>query len=1104
MKKRSLGIGLLLSGFALTLGAFLIPENKVDEGYSITYATTLPTTIKLKDNTESEIRQYYSGLNSLTTSQRQGTNLLKNLRDIIHDDITYYPYGSISSAGVTLIYTITDRDWTNSPASSIVGGSYNSSTKTISNYNHVTEKNSDPYITMLYVDYTRNGPTHFLNGTSASFDKEHVWSQSHGFKADSGATGPAGTDLHHLISGEKQVNQNYHSNYTYGNVKVASREAADGQASGTSPNFIISGNKTGTAVHSSAKDEETTVFEPCDADKGRIARALLYMVACYNNYSGNETISQFDPNLELVDYIVQSGSSVSSSASTSAKYGILSDLLEWNRTYKPTTFEIHRNNLIYNNYQFNRNPFIDFPEWADFIWGNKDSGYQSTGYAQPSTDTINDYNSGSDPISVTGVTLNKNSTSIQAGGSETLVATVSPSNATNKAISWTSGNTNIASVDSSGLVTGVAEGSTTITATTSDGGFTANCTVTVTSSGGGDTPEEDSYTWDLTTSSYSSASTTQVTWDSDFSTMVADKHNATTNANNYLPPSYSSSRFYSSSKLTVTPKSGYEITSVTYNAMSNNYANAMANSTWTNASASVSGSIVTITPTDGTQAFYAVVSGTSGASSVVLNYQSTSTVSLSSISLDTSNVKTEFAVNDTFDSNGLVVTAHYSDASTAIVTPTSVSTPNMSTAGEKTVTVTYTENNVSKSASYNINVSVNPSLSWNAPCINAYSGSSLTSSQADSWGVEYNNGSGSITYPTSSEFTVKLNGSAISLPYTWKPNDDGKTLSISYNSLTSTSSESVCITQTINPVYGPTTEIYDYTFESKQYSAMETKALGGHSWTASGTGDGYWGYDSTKGQQFGSEAKPYSSLSLTSTDFTNTITSVTVYTSGASSISASVVVSVGGTDYGSAKSITTSNVGYTFDLGGKKGNIVISWSQSSSKAIYIKEIVVRSSGTSDISNSEDHIDAQRAVVKFAKTFNTAMDSTNGCTTNMTSAWSTATSAWNTLLNELEAMDMTEETYALNLIKYATAQWTDDTDSDYSYCLERALATYEKCVNDHGQTAFMSTVRPVDKAPSSPIINITQSGNMIAIIVLVTIISVSAIGGYFYIRRFKEK
>lgn len=81
-------------------------------------------------------------------------------------------------------------------------------------------------------------------------------------------------------------------------------------------------------------------------------------------------------------------------------------------------------------------------------------------------------------VAVTGVTLNKNAATIGVGETETLTATVAPANALNQAVTWTSSNTSIATVDA-GVVTGVAEGNATITVTTTDGSFTATCDVTV-------------------------------------------------------------------------------------------------------------------------------------------------------------------------------------------------------------------------------------------------------------------------------------------------------------------------------------------------------------------------------------------------------------------------------------------------------------------------------------------------------------------------------------------------------------------------------------------------------------------------------------------------
>lgn len=83
-------------------------------------------------------------------------------------------------------------------------------------------------------------------------------------------------------------------------------------------------------------------------------------------------------------------------------------------------------------------------------------------------------------IAVTGVSLNKTSLSLTVGGSQSLSATVSPSNASDKSVSWKSSDTSVATVDGSGNVKAVKAGTATITVTTKDGSKTATCKVTVT------------------------------------------------------------------------------------------------------------------------------------------------------------------------------------------------------------------------------------------------------------------------------------------------------------------------------------------------------------------------------------------------------------------------------------------------------------------------------------------------------------------------------------------------------------------------------------------------------------------------------------------------
>ena len=86
---------------------------------------------------------------------------------------------------------------------------------------------------------------------------------------------------------------------------------------------------------------------------------------------------------------------------------------------------------------------------------------------------------GSEPVKVTGVSLNKSSVSIIKDNSITLKATVKPSDATNKNVTWKSSDPSVASVDPRGKVMGLTEGTTSITATTEDGNKEVSCTVTV-------------------------------------------------------------------------------------------------------------------------------------------------------------------------------------------------------------------------------------------------------------------------------------------------------------------------------------------------------------------------------------------------------------------------------------------------------------------------------------------------------------------------------------------------------------------------------------------------------------------------------------------------
>ena len=135
---------------------------------------------------------------------------------------------------------------------------------------------------------------------------------------------------------------------------------------------------------------------------------------------------------------------------------------------------------------------------------------------------------------------------------------------------------------------------------------------------------------------------------------------------------------------------------------------------------------------------------------------------------------------------------------------------------------------------------------------------------------------------------------------------------------------------------------YSYNFDSSVFSSNSTKALGSLNWTLDGDG-GYWGYDNNngRGHQFGSGSKPYKYMNLSTSDYAGGVKTIKINTSGASSISGKCIVTVGGTQIGNTITLTTSATEYTLSSDEMlEGEIIISYSQTSSKAIYIKSIKI--------------------------------------------------------------------------------------------------------------------------------------------------------------------
>ena len=428
-------IPLSMSFVALGLAAFAGLSNSKINKASAYPKTALATTINLNDNTDAEIRNYYSNLNSLSDAEKQGTNLLKNLKPILMNGQKYYSYDKNNGKEIWQMYEITDRDWDKSPASEITG--YNSSTNTITGYTYgesASKPGSNPYIHALYVNrdadnkvraWQVEGDTKTSHGGNNQWciDREHIWPKSHGFDNDDDATYGARGDPMHLWAGDSYVNSALHSNYFYGYVDT-DRAFTDGKDK-------YSYDKGNLMGYSKTVGGDKYVFEPQDSDKGDIARAVFYMVARYNNIAGNDsTIDVDNPNLTLASNLDENSATGTSTASQAFSLGLIQDLLEWNELDPVDEFEIHRNNLLYNNYTNNRNPFIDFPQWANVIWGTASES------ANPTTDVIND-------AAIKVEEVNPITGTFDVGATRTLKAT----SIDNSPITWSVENSEIVSLD---------------------------------------------------------------------------------------------------------------------------------------------------------------------------------------------------------------------------------------------------------------------------------------------------------------------------------------------------------------------------------------------------------------------------------------------------------------------------------------------------------------------------------------------------------------------------------------------------------------------------------------------------------------------------------
>lgn len=176
-------------------------------------------------------------------------------------------------------------------------------------------------------------------GSPQSWDREHVWPKSRGFKKK---YQDGYTDLHHLRPADRNINA-AHSNYGYD-------EGGD---------VIYDRLLDGTPIVGGWVDRKNKSFEPTDIAKGQVARMLFYMATRYDQ--GDNNGDEQMPDLKLID---------DNQRNHAPQIGDLCTLLKWNQKFPVSRFEKRRNDRVFQ-IQGNRNPFIDHPEFADKIWGHR-------------------------------------------------------------------------------------------------------------------------------------------------------------------------------------------------------------------------------------------------------------------------------------------------------------------------------------------------------------------------------------------------------------------------------------------------------------------------------------------------------------------------------------------------------------------------------------------------------------------------------------------------------------------------------------------------------------------------------------------------------------
>ncbi len=371
--------------------------------------------LMVKENVKEEVKAYYTPDTTYEVS------------DTPEEFASYYSGVTDSLSGSDLLsklQSINSSKRKKTMGYGTMGTSINTSCYIYTDYDlnsTQVDKNGQVYGTKVASFYTKTAAT--------GWNREHMWPQSHG--------------------GKKVEADVLHTRPTI---------AAENSSRGNS--FYVEGknsNSAGWDPYTAGYDKEC---------RGECARVILYSVVANSQLGLTDTDSHSTSN-----------------ANPDNLMGNMNTLIKWHFDYSPNVYEMNRNNGA-EYLQGNRNPFVDHPEYVARIWSNFNttvkalcdenaSMYENWVPGRYSSYGTNDAVVGEDEPSVK---LDKSSISLFEGETEQINASIKNGTGT---ISWTSNNTSVATVSSSGLVTAVSQGNAIITASVTIKGVTYSSTCTV-------------------------------------------------------------------------------------------------------------------------------------------------------------------------------------------------------------------------------------------------------------------------------------------------------------------------------------------------------------------------------------------------------------------------------------------------------------------------------------------------------------------------------------------------------------------------------------------------------------------------------------------------